>query len=319
MPSNINPTNIDGNYPVAGQDNDSQGFRDNFTNIKTNLQFTKNEIDDLQSKVLLKSALVGGTLANDLNYSTLYRMQAKAQADTFRDLGATTGPVAVSFLDALLQKVTTSGPLVVTLEDFPPTGIAGTDEYDLIAQQKTVTSGSTGGTGPVFSLIRNSGSGNTGPTGPTGPSISYVAGNEPYAASATLITTTVGTSQTRIYEVGPVTATATTKFLIMANVTYSSITDSIQMTVGVATTSGAIHTTSTNIVSNESPLVLPATTTSYFLAASPGSTDLINLHGFSTHTPGAGTFYYTIWMSSSPDATTYTNMTAILTVLKIQN
>jgi hypothetical protein len=126
MPSNINPTNIDGNYPVAGQDNDSQGFRDNFTNIKTNLQFTKNEIDDLQSKVLLKSALVGGTLANDLNYSTLYRMQAKAQADTFRDLGATTGPVAVSFLDALLQKVTTSGPLVVTLEDFPPTGVAGT-------------------------------------------------------------------------------------------------------------------------------------------------------------------------------------------------
>lgn len=126
MPSNINPTNIDGNYPVAGQDNDSQGFRDNFTNIKTNLQFAKNELDDLQGKVLLKSALVGGTLANDLNYSTLYRMQAKAQADTFRDLGIVTGPVAVSFLDAMLQKVTTSGPLVVTLEDFPPTGVAGT-------------------------------------------------------------------------------------------------------------------------------------------------------------------------------------------------
>ena len=35
MASNINPNNIDGTYPVAGQDNDSQGFRTNFTNIKT--------------------------------------------------------------------------------------------------------------------------------------------------------------------------------------------------------------------------------------------------------------------------------------------
>jgi hypothetical protein len=104
----------------------------------------------------------------------------------------------------------------------------------------------------------------------------------------------------------------------MANVTYTSPSDVAQMTVGVATTSGAINTTSTNIVSNESPLVLPATTTLYYLAAGPAG-DLINLNGFSTHTPGAGTFYYTIWMSSSPDPYTYTNMTAILTVLKIQN
>lgn len=125
MASNINPTNIDGNYPVAGQDNDSQGFRDNFTNIKNNLQFAKTEIDDLQGKVLLKSALTGGTLSNDLNYSTLYRMQAKAQADTFRDLGSVNGPVVVSFLDAMVQKITTSGPLVISLEDFPAAGIAG--------------------------------------------------------------------------------------------------------------------------------------------------------------------------------------------------
>ena len=71
MASNINPTNIDGNYPVAGQDNDSQGFRDNFTNIKNNLQFAKNELDDLQNKVVLKSALTGSTLANDMTYAAL--------------------------------------------------------------------------------------------------------------------------------------------------------------------------------------------------------------------------------------------------------
>ena len=36
MASNIEPGNVDGAYPVAGQDNSSQGMRDNFSAIKTN-------------------------------------------------------------------------------------------------------------------------------------------------------------------------------------------------------------------------------------------------------------------------------------------
>jgi len=51
MASNINPNNINGNYPVAGQDNDSQGFRDNFTNISNNFSFAATEITGLQNSV----------------------------------------------------------------------------------------------------------------------------------------------------------------------------------------------------------------------------------------------------------------------------
>jgi len=61
MSSNINPSNINGSYPVAGQDNDSQGFRDNFTNIRNNLTYTKSEIEDLQNKVVLTAPLTGST------------------------------------------------------------------------------------------------------------------------------------------------------------------------------------------------------------------------------------------------------------------
>lgn len=125
MASNINPTNIDGNFPVAGQDNDSQGFRDNFTNIKTNLQFAQSELNDLQSKVILKSALVGSALSNDLNNAVLYRAQLKANTVAFRDLGALNGSIAVSFLDAGVQKISTSGPLAISLDDFPATGYYG--------------------------------------------------------------------------------------------------------------------------------------------------------------------------------------------------
>jgi len=52
MASNITTTNLDENFPVAGRDNDSQGFRDNFFNIKQNLDFAKTEIDDLQGNVV---------------------------------------------------------------------------------------------------------------------------------------------------------------------------------------------------------------------------------------------------------------------------
>ena len=49
MASNINTTNIDAAYPVAGQDNDSQGFRDNFSTIKSNFVASKTEIEAIQS------------------------------------------------------------------------------------------------------------------------------------------------------------------------------------------------------------------------------------------------------------------------------
>jgi len=48
MTSAIVYNTITTNYPVAGQDNDSQGFRDNFTAIRAGLSTTKDEITALQ-------------------------------------------------------------------------------------------------------------------------------------------------------------------------------------------------------------------------------------------------------------------------------
>ena len=49
MASNINYLSINENFPVAGQDNDTQVFRDNFDTIKTSLRNSKTEITALQS------------------------------------------------------------------------------------------------------------------------------------------------------------------------------------------------------------------------------------------------------------------------------
>lgn len=68
MASNINPNNINGNYPVAGQDNDSQGFRDNFTNISNNFSFAATEITALQNAM----TNVQTTVATDGNVTAYY-------------------------------------------------------------------------------------------------------------------------------------------------------------------------------------------------------------------------------------------------------
>ncbi len=51
MTSNINFAAINENFPIAGQDNDTQTFRDNFDTIKTNFSAAKTEIEDLQDNV----------------------------------------------------------------------------------------------------------------------------------------------------------------------------------------------------------------------------------------------------------------------------
>jgi hypothetical protein len=58
MPSNINPTNINITYPIAGQDNDTQGFRDNFSNIKNNFLVAQKEITALQANVSISPQFV---------------------------------------------------------------------------------------------------------------------------------------------------------------------------------------------------------------------------------------------------------------------
>jgi len=123
MASNINPNNIDTTYPIAGQDNDSQGFRDNFTNIKTNFESAETEIDDLQSKVLLKSALTGTTLDNDLNGALLENPKLQGVRYTKVDTATTTGNVSIDFSAGQYHRVgTLTGNASLQFSNVPSAG-----------------------------------------------------------------------------------------------------------------------------------------------------------------------------------------------------
>ncbi len=90
--SNINPQNIDGTYPIAGQDNNSQGFRDNFTNTVNNFTFAAAELTDLQTYAVLKGPLgsVGqtGTPTNVMDYTFITEPQLLKAVETKKDIGS---------------------------------------------------------------------------------------------------------------------------------------------------------------------------------------------------------------------------------------
>jgi hypothetical protein len=125
MASNINYNNIDGTYPVAGVDNDSQGFRTNFTNIKNNLRYAKDELEDLQSKVLLKSALTGTTLNNNLAGTVLNGAEIYNFRETEVDLSTTSGTITLDHSVAHFYTVSTNGSISVAFTNWPATGKVG--------------------------------------------------------------------------------------------------------------------------------------------------------------------------------------------------
>ena len=122
MASSINPYNINGNYPVAGQDNDSQGFRDNFTNLRNNLVFAKTEIEDLQRNAVLKNALAGTSLDNNLAGAEIGAPKLRSWTETRVTEAGAVGTVDVNFNYGNFYHITPVGDVTLTLSNFPNAG-----------------------------------------------------------------------------------------------------------------------------------------------------------------------------------------------------
>ena len=134
MTSNINPNNIDGTYPVAGQDNNSQGFRDNFTNTKTNFQYAADEITNLQNNVILKAALTGTTLDNNMGGSLIFNGTVADFGLTRVAIGTVSGSQTINYALGHFHTLATGGSVSLGFSNFPPAGITG-----IVFVQVTVT------------------------------------------------------------------------------------------------------------------------------------------------------------------------------------
>jgi hypothetical protein len=101
MTSNVNYLSINENFPVAGQDNDTQVFRDNFDTIKNSLRAAQEEITDLQNNT--------AKLNEDNEFSNSVIINAVLQQTTERrvDGGAIStelaAPVSIDFENGSYQ------------------------------------------------------------------------------------------------------------------------------------------------------------------------------------------------------------------------
>lgn len=123
MASNISTANIDTTFPVAGQDNDSQGFRDNFSQVKTQLDTASTEITTIQTNQAVTNA------DTDFNGHDQSEVVLKDWGQKIVAKGTTSGSVACDFEDGNVVTVTTSGNITLTFTNFPVEDDASTNVY----------------------------------------------------------------------------------------------------------------------------------------------------------------------------------------------
>jgi hypothetical protein len=103
MTSNVNYASINENFPVAGQDNDTQVFRDNFDTIKSSLRAAQEEITALQANTIgLELTEIDG--GSNYNNNIIYNAVLQYTTERKADYGAITSPVyTIEFENANYQ------------------------------------------------------------------------------------------------------------------------------------------------------------------------------------------------------------------------
>lgn len=123
--SSINTNGINVNYPVPGVNNNSQGFRDNFASIKTNLNTAGSEITDLQNKVVVKQALANSALNNDMANTLISNALTRSfRASSYNLGGALSSVVKVdaSLGDIQYGTVAANSNVILQFGNWAPSG-----------------------------------------------------------------------------------------------------------------------------------------------------------------------------------------------------
>lgn len=125
MTSAINYSAINTAYPVAGQDNNSQGFRDNFTAISAGLSTAKTEISALQQNAVLVQDLATSSIpvVNNLLGSTISNGLISQLNPVFYNLGnVTSAGSLININNGPVQQVRLTGSATLTFSNWGPAG-----------------------------------------------------------------------------------------------------------------------------------------------------------------------------------------------------
>ena len=113
MASNIVSTTIDATFPVAGVDNDTQGFRDNFSIIKDNFAAAKAEISSLQSDT---AKLTGN---NNFDGNNIISAVLQGSGDAVSPQVTIVGNMELPWIEASYYAFTVNGNVTLTMTEWP--------------------------------------------------------------------------------------------------------------------------------------------------------------------------------------------------------
>jgi len=133
MASSIVPGDIDATYPKAGQDNSSQGFRDNFNGIKNNFTYAKSEIEALQTN---KASL---NASSDFANNEILRAKFKNTSETVYAHGTvSSGSITLNHNNGHYQTATITADTTFAFLNFP-SGALGRMILDLTVSPSAST------------------------------------------------------------------------------------------------------------------------------------------------------------------------------------
>ena len=150
--SEVNYLGINENFPVPGEDNDTQVFRDNFDTIKQSLRIAKEEITDLQDNVARTD------LDNDFNNKVIQRavmlnnINKKFDANSTNDPGELPSSITIDYENGNYQIWRFAKDTNIEFQNFPDdTSVVGgvgkvTLELYGDGTARTITFVTTGGT-----------------------------------------------------------------------------------------------------------------------------------------------------------------------------
>lgn len=148
MASNINFQDINELFPVAGQDNDSQGFRDNFNLIKDGLEVAKTEISSLQTTTAQGVAYDSETNVNDFNGNIIQEARFLKTTEDVHVYDVIEAGQTITFDNGHYQIITLGADVTLTLTGWPATNRLARMRLVLLTDDgagKTVTWSVSGG------------------------------------------------------------------------------------------------------------------------------------------------------------------------------
>jgi len=131
------------NFPVAGQDNDSEGFRNNFSKIQNAFSSAAKELTNLQTNSVSLNA------QNDFGNNVIKRAALQGASQVVNNAGGfngTTSSVIVNYAEGSYQQFSVDpATYVFTVQNWPPSGKLGTIRLEITPTSASSTTISFGG------------------------------------------------------------------------------------------------------------------------------------------------------------------------------